>query len=211
LFHDEYGIIPDIVDGTFALSITENHNRRNCMPESFILLEVATGIGAAIFINSRPLIIGKGLYNEFGHSIFKPDGDTCIAGHKGCLETLASIPAIVKKASLKLGNNDADFDYILNQYLNGNESVLEVVNEAAKWLGVATTNLVNLFSPEEIILSGIAKKFGKGFLDTIEETVKKSAIPAFSKNTSFRLSKLDKDASAHGVALAQLEKFFSNT
>jgi N-acetylglucosamine repressor len=206
-FQDEYGIRPEILDGTTCLGLSESWARRACLPSSFVLLNADVGIGCYIHVNSQALITRKGSYNEFGHTIMKADGgELCEAGHRGCLETCAAIPALERKATRHL-KRTVHIDEILSLYQQGNNGIRQLVHDSAKWLGIATANLINLFAPEKVILSGKIAGFAAPYLQVLREASEKHAMAEFVEKTQFELSATAGEGPAFGAALAQLNKF----
>ena len=208
LFHSEFDIVPDIIDGTTARGIAESWARRSAMPASFILLNADIGIGCFVFTNFQPLLTGKGNYNEFGHMIMNPDGKLCEAGHRGCLETYAAVPAIERNVAEVSGKAKPVFEEIVDRYRKQDKAVVKIVNDSGKWLGIASANLVNIFAPEEIILSGSIAGFGPQYLEVLRQTVNKYAMSEFAANTRFSISGITEEGPALGAALIQLDKLF---
>ncbi len=64
----------------------------------FVCLTLGTGVGSGLILNGRPWYGGQGSGPEFGHTTVLPKGERCSCGNRGCLETLASAPYLVKKA-----------------------------------------------------------------------------------------------------------------
>jgi predicted NBD/HSP70 family sugar kinase len=58
-----------------------------------------TGVGAGIIADGRPLSGHRGYVGEIGHLRLVPDGPLCGCGRHGCLEALASLPAIVSRVA----------------------------------------------------------------------------------------------------------------
>ena len=59
----------------------------------------------------------------------------------------------------------------------GDPLALEVVAQAARYLGVGLANLVNIFNPEMIIIGGGVGKMGERLLGPAREVVKERAFP----------------------------------
>jgi glucokinase len=65
---------------------------------NFICLTIGTGVGGGIVADGRLLLGSRGVGGELGHQIVVPNGSPCGCGNDGCLETVASGPAIVSAA-----------------------------------------------------------------------------------------------------------------
>ena len=64
----------------------------------FIYLSVGTGISAGVVIDGAVHRGTRGLAGEIGHIVVDADGPVCPCGLRGCLETIASGPAIARAA-----------------------------------------------------------------------------------------------------------------
>ena len=131
---------------------------------SFVLFTLGTGIGGGVIHDRKLLCIAA----EIGHMSIHADGEKCPCGNYGCLETYASARAILSKAVFNLENGR---ESILREYCGGNfykltaEDIFkaaldgdslarELLKNAGKNLGIGIANMVNIMSPEAIILMG---------------------------------------------------------
>ena len=64
--------------------------------EPVAYVTVSTGVGAGIVAGGRILEGANGLAGEIGHLVVDPDGEPCACGKRGCVETLASGPALAR-------------------------------------------------------------------------------------------------------------------
>lgn len=136
---------------------------------SFILLTLGTGVGGGLFLDGKLYegVDGKGA--EIGHmSIDKFNGRICTCGEKGCFETYASATALINDAKKALELNK---DSLMLKMVNGNQNLInaktvfdakdqgdptaiEVVNNYIMYLAEGILNLINIFRPNAILLSG---------------------------------------------------------
>jgi glucokinase len=130
----------------------------------FVLLTLGTGIGGGIVHDRKLLSIAA----EIGHMSIDADGEKCGCGNYGCLELYASVRAILARASSAL---EAGRESILRDYCGGNFYKLttediyraafdgdsfarELLKNAGRHLGIGIANIINLMSPEAVVLSG---------------------------------------------------------
>lgn len=130
------------------------------------LIVVGTGIGAGLIIDGELYRGEDGLAGEFGHTCVQMDGPLCGCGRFGCVEALASGNAIAAAAeaaihrgvntSLSSVGSDAGLTAtdVLAAARQGDACALSIIQKAGRALGIATTNLIHLLSPERIIFSG---------------------------------------------------------
>jgi glucokinase len=131
---------------------------------NFVLFTIGTGIGGGIIYDKKLL----GVSAEIGHMSISAGGDKCHCGNYGCLETYASARAIVSKAIsiLEKGRESLLKEYgggnfyklttedIYKAALDGDSLARELLKDAGRYLGIGIANIINLMSPEAIILTG---------------------------------------------------------
>lgn len=132
--------------------------------KDFVILTLGTGIGGGIVMNNKLLSVAA----EVGHMSIKADGQPCACGNVGCLESYASASSIIGNAVSEIEKGSSS---ILKNMYNGNfykinaediyKAALEgdplsrtVLREAGKSLGIGIANIINIFSPEAVILTG---------------------------------------------------------
>ncbi len=154
----------------------------------FVLFTLGTGIGGGIVYANKLLNIAA----EIGHMTIHADGEKCYCGNTGCLESYASARAILSKvvsaleggkesmlkefheeSFYKLGAED-----IYGMALKGDNLARETLKDAGKHLGIGIANIINLVSPEVVILTG-------GLIGAwdiyIEEAIKEASRRAFKE------------------------------
>lgn len=115
--------------------------------ENFMLVFVDIGIGASVMSDGE-LIGSTGHFTgEVGHTTIRFDGRQCACGNKGCLETYASIPALLEGSGFSTWRELAD---------SAEESLTaqRLLDQEALYLSAGLTNLVNLIPVDTIYLSG---------------------------------------------------------
>ncbi|MEO6349054.1 MAG: ROK family protein [Candidatus Limnocylindrales bacterium] len=82
-------------------------NARGKSGDDLCYLSLGTGIAAGIVLDGKTLRGESGLAGEVGHSFAEPDGPECACGLRGCLESVASGPAIARKAHQAVERGEA--------------------------------------------------------------------------------------------------------
>jgi glucokinase len=132
------------------------------------MITVGTGIGGGIVVGGRIYRGAHGVGAELGHTVVDPHGPVCGCGNHGCLEALCSGTAIGRMARERIASRSETklWDVVggdasrLTGALVGEAAVagdafaLEIVDEAAWWLGVGLASFVNIFDPERIVVGG---------------------------------------------------------
>jgi glucokinase len=132
--------------------------------ESFVLLTLGTGIGGGIIYKGELLDASA----EVGHMSINAEAEKCPCGNTGCLENYASARAMIAKAVAMLEKGAESMlkecckgsiykitpENIYNSALEGDTLSREILREAGRALGVGLANMINILSPEAIILAG---------------------------------------------------------
>lgn len=148
---------------------------------------LGTGIGGGIVVDGTLRLGPLGAAGELGHQTIVPDGPLCGCGNRGCLETLASGPAIVAQGVWLLHSGRAPklYDIVAGDVSRitpremaqaaaaGDADVRDVLVRAAEYLGIGVVNVVVTLHPDLVVLGGSVAGIGPLLFDTVRETVKR--------------------------------------
>ena len=157
---------------------------------------VAIGYKTVFFMSLFNLGIGGGLISsgnifhgyrdgsgEIGHMTVAPNGEQCTCGSYGCLEAMVSGAALVKRAQQEYKMNynftanpdlqieSLDITKIFQMSQRGDETCHHIVKQAAAYISLALGNVINLFSPELIVLGGPIAMQGQELMHMIQENI----------------------------------------
>lgn len=148
---------------------------RDC--SNFTYIKAATGIGAGIVIDGKLLRGASGTAGEIGHTTLDGRGALCYCGNRGCLETMASGPAIISLvgdrdgAPLTLGG-------VIALAAEGDVRCRRALSDAGREIGIAIAGLCNLINPERVVIGGLLSRAGDLVLDPIRGSIRRYAIQA---------------------------------
>ena len=177
---------------------------------------LGTGIGGGLIINGELFSGFNHTAGELGHMVLEINGPKCSCGNNGCFEALASRTAIFRKIQTAvkdgqktiltdmLGPNLEDLRSgdLRKAIRRGDKFVDRVVEEAAEYTGIAVANLINLFSPEVVVLGGgIIEALADEMMAIIIETAMDYAMVGTTKGVEIHASKLGDDAGIVGGAV----------
>lgn len=142
---------------------------------------IGTGIGTGIVCNRRIYHGRTGAAAEGGHNTIDYQGPRCGCGKLGCIEALASGPAIARRAAEKIraGGRSVILDYaegvpgritgemVARAYIAGDALAKEVLEQTTEYLTVWLGNIIDLLEPDVIIVGGGAGKMLEPFFDQI--------------------------------------------
>ena len=127
----------------------------------FAVVTIEHGVGMGMVINHRIWRGAGGLGMELGHTKVQLDGALCRCGQRGCLEAYVADYALVREATTALDWTHREgqsmgvlLESLYDHAKAGNHSARSIFRRAGRYLAVALANVVNLFDPPLIILSG---------------------------------------------------------
>jgi len=193
---------------------------------SLVMLTLGTGVGGGIIIGDLNVEGAHSHGSECGHIIVdpSPEARVCPCGQPGHLEAYASATSLVKMAQEAIaaggsgslaeavrGGNELTPILVGTHAEQGDRLALDVVLEAARWLGIGVVTLMNTIDPEAVIIGG-AMTFGgeeaavgRAFLGRVREEVRRRGFPVLVASTLIRYASLGGDAGSIGAAgLARL-------
>jgi N-acetylglucosamine repressor len=178
--------------------------------DDFLTITVGRGIGMGIVVNRQFYRGGHGGAGEFGHTVVDPDGPQCDCGKHGCLETFVGDPGLVRMANATLAQPVASVDELLQRAEAGDEPARAVFGRAGTILGRAVANLVNIFDPQRIIISGEGARVGKWLFDPMGAAVDQHVMPALRRDVHITIEPWGDDAWARGAASLVLRELFES-
>ncbi|WP_058308436.1 ROK family transcriptional regulator [Gracilibacillus massiliensis] len=212
--------LPVLVDNDCnALTLAESWFGDAKEENSFIVVNVDYGIGAGIMIDRKifhGIDFGAG---QIGHTIVDGDGPLCTCGNYGCLEALASEASILEQIQKKMKKgfptilhdvrevpDDIMISDVYEALIKGDALVLNVVEEAARYVGIAVSTLVNIINPEKIILTG--SLISNASKETYSSLVDSFAKHALKTNTK-KLEVVKSNLMDHTIALGAASQWIN--
>ncbi|URT69086.1 ROK family transcriptional regulator [Cytobacillus firmus] len=142
-----------IVDNELKMKIVaESFTGKAKNSQNSILIGIGSGIGSSIMLNGE---IYRGETNnagEIGHTVIDPTGNVCNCGKIGCLATYISEGAIL--ADSRKVKDISSIEDVFQSYRDREPWALNIMDRASTYIALAISNLLCLYNPEVIILSG---------------------------------------------------------
>jgi predicted NBD/HSP70 family sugar kinase len=148
---------------------------RDCM--NFAYIKAATGIGAGLVVDGSLLRGTSGTAGEIGHTTLDESGALCYCGNRGCLETVASGPAILRLVSGDDGES-LTLGGVIELAAQGDLRCRRAISDAGREIGVAVAGLCNLINPERIVVGGLLSRAGDLLLQPIRESIRRYTVLA---------------------------------
>ncbi|MGE5585065.1 MAG: ROK family transcriptional regulator [Bacillota bacterium] len=219
LFKRRFGLPSWVENDARAMTLGEARFGAGRGCRNLIGVNVGRGVGAGLILNGELYRGQRGGAGEIGHTTIDPDGPVCPCGNNGCLEVLASGPAIaaaaIRAVSTGVGTRIRDLvggrienitaEVVSEAANEGDVLARRLLAEAGRCLGIGIANAVNLFSPEMVVIGGGVSRSGELLFEEIRSTVRKRAFTTMVNLPEIVPSALGEDASGIGAAALVLE------
>lgn len=132
----------------------------------FAVVTIENGVGMGLVLNNRLYRGTHGVGLELGHTKVQLDGALCRCGQRGCLEAYLGDYALTREAGTALDHEDTTqkdneelLDLLFEKAKAGHEAAETIFRRAGRYLSVGLSNVVQLFDPPLIIISGDRMRF----------------------------------------------------
>ena len=175
---------------------------------------IGTGIGTAILFDGRIYHGRTGAAAEGGHMSIDYNGPLCGCGKPGCIEILASGPAIARRARGKIENGRAsslldlasgDPERLTSPMVGqaasaGDAAASEVLRETVQILSLWFGNMIDLLEPDIMIMGGGVASMLKPFLAEIRDRLPVCCVNQRCKEIPLVVARYGEDAGIAGGA-----------
>ena len=166
-----------------------------------IFLKVATGIGSGIIAGGELQRGAQGTAGDIGHVQLTGWGDIqCRCGYTGCLEAVASVPAVLSEIN---GGGPAltNVAGIIEAVYSGHVQAIQAVRQAGRDVGEVLTTCVSLINPSVIVIGGSLSRAGEHLLAGVREVVYSRSMPLASQQLTIELSIVRREAGVIGAGV----------
>jgi len=148
---------------------------------NFIVVTIESGIGMGIVIDNKIYRGTRGCGAEFGHTKVQLDGALCRCGQRGCLEAYVADYALLREASFDTrvfqgDTSERSVQNLLAAARSGDPTAQSIVSRSSRIFAMGLSNLINLFDPELIILSGERMSFDHLYANDVMDAIKSSIV-----------------------------------
>lgn len=179
-----------------------------------LYIVVGTGVGGGLVINGRPVYGAGDAAGEIGHTIVAPGGPRCSCGKHGCLEAVASGPAIERAARAAVARGrlmvpDAasgakrqpiSAEQVVKAARRGDPTARRILDRAGTYLGRAVANTVTLLNPDRVILGGsVARGAAWLWLPRLRQSVREFSLATAASGVRIGLGALGERAGLVGA------------
>jgi predicted NBD/HSP70 family sugar kinase len=198
-----------------TLTLTEKWFGKGQGLDNFLTVTIGRGVGLGIVVNGQLYSGFQGGAGEFGHIVVDPDGPQCACGNRGCLETYVSDPALLRSAKEaarrgELSEEVQNLDRLVELAQEGRPAAVAIFAQAGQVLGRGIATLVNVFSPQQIIVSGEGVRAGDFIIGPMCDTIARHVMPGLAEDTEIEVDVWNDDAWARGAASLVLQELFKS-
>lgn len=217
LLEDRYHLPVYLSNDSHAAALAEYTFGEARGSQNLIVVRIGEGIGSGILLSGQ-IHTGDGYgAGEIGHLTVVEGGRLCSCGNYGCLETVASPQAILQRMrelaeyewvsfAGKVEPGNINWEFVRQAFYAGDETAVELVKEAGRYLGISIANLVSILNVRQIVISGCYGEFGDIFLQAVSEEVKHRALLTMAAETQIRHSTLGAEIILLGVTALLLSR-----
>ncbi|MEX1133635.1 MAG: ROK family protein [Acidimicrobiia bacterium] len=162
---------------------------------SLALVRVGRGIGTGYVLDGHLYRGDNAATGEIGHVRLDDSDRPCTCGNQGCLETFASISALLAAVG---GDQEPTHDRVAE--IASDPSADEAVREAAVALGRGLASMVALLAVREIVLWGEVTSLSEHYRATVEEEIRSRVLRVNTEQIRVRFASAGPDAVIRGAA-----------
>ena len=195
--------VPVLLGNDADLGALAEHRRAPGL-DNLVFISGEVGVGGGIISDGRLLRGAAGSGGEVGHICVNSNGTACGCGSNGCWETEIGEVALLRHAGRSgAGNRQRAVLAVLRDAEDGDLEALRAVHTVGRWLGLGLAGIVNIFSPEEVVLGGLFARAYPLLRGIVEEELGRRVLPPLRKVTVRTASVAD--ASLLGAAELALD------
>lgn len=217
---DHFGLPVYLQNDVNTLTIAEQWFGYGRGVDHFAVVTVGRGIGSGMVVNGQ---FCRDAAGEIGHMTVMLNGPRCDCGKRGCLEALAADPAVIERIAEEvargrkssLAHDLADgqpltLDSVIQAAQAGDTLAVETLGQAGSFLGIGIANLINVFSPQMVIVSGEGLRAGKYRLDAMQAALSEHVFDGLSEQVRIITALIEDATWARGAASLVLEEIFKS-
>jgi predicted NBD/HSP70 family sugar kinase len=149
----------------------------------FAVVTIESGVGMGLVLNNELYRGGHGMGLELGHTKVQLDGALCRCGQRGCLEAYLADYALSREAATALDhdptmakNSQATLETLYQQAKSGHKAAETIFRRAGRYLSLGLSNVVQLFDPALIILSGERMQYDYLYAQTVLDEMQRMTL-----------------------------------
>ncbi|MGI5269154.1 ROK family protein [Nonomuraea sp. CA-218870] len=205
-------------DPGFAIQVDNDANLAALAEQRFgagagasdlVYLTGQMGVGAGVILDGRLRRGRLGYSGELGHVQLDPEGPACRCGRRGCLEAMAGVGAVLRRADPSPAEIEIELEEVVRSARAGDAATLSTLGAVGAALGRGVSIIANLLNPQLIVLGGYYVPLAPWLLPPARAAVLDAAIAPQAGGCEVVASTLGHDAAALGGAARVLDSLDS--
>lgn len=177
--------------------------------DHLIFVKVATGIGAGVISGGMLQRGAQGVAGDIGHVRVSRDNETiCHCGNVGCLEAIASGPALAEKLAEQGIPAETSQD-VVELVRAGNQKAIQAVRQAGRDLGEILNAAISLINPSVIVVGGAMAQAGEHLIAGAREVVYARSMPLATQHLQITQSSVGANAAVLGASILAIHHVLS--
>ncbi len=184
-----------------------------------VYITLGTGIGGGLVVDGHLVRGAVGSAGEIGHTKISLDGPLCGCGRHGCLEAFVGTASLVRHAGVAMRGGSGLLRRLARQHhgtltpalisqaaQHGDRAARKIWQDMGRHLGIGLANLVNVLSPERIVIGGGVARAWPWFAPAMKATLRQLAFRAPARACRVVRAKLGDRAGIVGGAILVWEQ-----
>jgi glucokinase len=159
---------------------------------------VSTGIGGGLVLDGRPFDGLTGNAGHVGHVVVEPDGEPCTCGGRGCAETVASGPSMVRWARAR-GWVGADARALAEAARGGDSVAREAFQRSGRAVGLAIVATAAVCDLDLAVVGGGVAQTGDLLFEPVRAALATHARLSYLRGLRVEPAQLGTTAGLYGA------------
>ena len=185
-----------------TLTLTEQLFGAGRQCNNFVVVTVGRGIGMGIVINGQLYRGAKGGAGELGHTMIAHQAQDNANSQYISLEDMAADPALF--------NGQSTIEAVTQQAQAGNQAIQNKLQQSGAILGIGLANVINILSPELVIVSGEGVEAGNYRIQPMLESMKHHTFQGLLDDVDVIVIPTGDQEWARGAANIVISKVFAS-
>ncbi|MFD0694720.1 ROK family protein [Paenibacillus sp. GCM10027628] len=201
--------MPTVIDNDLKVkALGENYYGFVKGSKRAVLLGFGSGVGSALVIDGTVYRGESNIAGEIGHSTIDPNGMLCECGKRGCLQTYIADFTLIQEANKV--KPIASIQEIFDSMRNNETWALHIIDRACTYIAITVSNVVCMYNPETIILSGDLIEQHPEMLETVKQKINHFIWGPFNGTYHLVSSKLQDIGVIVGAATLTLQQYLDH-
>ena len=202
------GLPTVVVNDSQAAAMAEWAFGRHDTSSAMVVVKIGEGIGAGIVIGGRIYTGDDSGAGEIGHTRVTDEGLGCRCGSSGCLETVASLRAVLDRAGALaplrpesvLNEAPLTHESLLRAFRAGDALARRIVLDSAPPLGRVLGAMIGTLGARDIVIIGPMTDYGEPWLEQVRVETHRSALPLLVEQSTIHFGNTGADVVELGAA-----------